>query len=92
MNSKLDRIAEWADHEDFSASIENAARLDEPAEVDPMVSTSLRMPKSLMDWVREQAAAESMRPTAWIRRLIEQQRDHGDLARRVERLERLVEK
>jgi len=57
-----------------------------------MVTTSLRMPKSLLDWVRGQAAKEHVRPTVLIRQWIEQRRDVGgdDLAGRVERLEQAV--
>lgn len=39
---------------------------------DPMVTTSLRLPKSELDWVREQAAEAGVKPTALIRRWIEE--------------------
>ncbi len=62
---------------------------------DPMITTSLRLPKSLLDWVREQAAAEHTKPTALIRRWIEQRRDDdsltaGGATARIERLEQAV--
>ena len=40
-------------------------------EADPMVTTSLRPPKSLLDWVREQAVAQHVRPAGLIRQWIE---------------------
>ncbi len=59
-----------------------------------MITTSLRLPKSLLDWVREQAAAEHTKPTALIRRWIEQRRDDDSLTAgataRIERLEQAV--
>jgi hypothetical protein len=45
-------------------------------EADPMVTTSLRLSKSVLGWVRQQAESERIRPTALIRRGIEEQR-HG---------------
>lgn len=38
---------------------------------DPMIIASPRVPKSLLDQVRERAAAEDVKTTAWIRGLIE---------------------
>ncbi|MDI2032131.1 hypothetical protein QFW96_26175 [Saccharopolyspora sp. TS4A08] len=40
-------------------------------EPDPMITTSLRLPESLLDQVRDRAAAEDVKTTAWIRGLIE---------------------
>lgn len=93
--SKLDEIAEYAQNHDFSAEMEQGVWEDD-TETDPMVTTSLRLPKSLLDWVRERAAAQHVRPSVLIRQWIEQRRDVGDasdaaeLATRVERLERAV--
>jgi hypothetical protein len=57
-----------------------------------MVTTSLRLPKSLLNWVRGQAAKEDVRPAVLIRQRIEQRREAGDddLAGRIERLEQAV--
>jgi len=61
-----------------------------------MVTTSVRLPKSLLDWVRHRTAAEHVRPSVLIRQWIEQHRDAaeaggaGDLAARVERLKHAV--
>lgn len=67
---------------------------DPEVDPDPMVTTSLRLPKSLLDWVREQAGVEHTKPTALIRRWIEQRRDDDSLAAgataRIERLEQAV--
>ena len=69
---------------------------EEDTEADPMITTSLRLPKSLLDWVRELAADQHVRPSVLIRQWVEQRRDAGggagveDLAVRVERLEQAV--
>ncbi|MGH3839148.1 MAG: hypothetical protein ACRDSF_26145 [Pseudonocardiaceae bacterium] len=83
-------LAEYADTHDLSTELEQAHRED-TTDPDPMVTTSLRLPKSLLDWVRDQAADEGLRPTALIRRWIEQRRDGTEgLAERVRRLEEIV--
>lgn len=93
--SKLDELATYAQTHDFSAEMEEGV-WETDTEADPMVTTSLRLPKSLLDWVREQAAAQHVRPSGLIRQWIEQRRDSGgaanveDLAARLERLERTV--
>jgi hypothetical protein len=88
-----EKLAQLRDHYatvDLTAEIERA-HWEADVEPDPMVTTSLRLPKSLLDWVRQQAEAEHVKPTALIRRWIEQHRD--DRATDVSgRLERLVER
>jgi Arc/MetJ-type ribon-helix-helix transcriptional regulator len=93
--SKLDEIAGYAEHHDFAVEMEQGTWETE-TDTDPMVTTSVRLPKSLLDWVRRRAAAQHVRPSVLIRQWIEQHRDaaeaesEGDLAARVERLERAV--
>ncbi|MDR7301863.1 hypothetical protein [Haloactinomyces albus] len=99
--ARLDEIAEYYDTHDTSAELRRA-KPENDTESDPMVSTSLRLPKSLLDWVREQADAEHIRPTALIRRWLEQKRDSEQPGRkhpaddaasvdeRVRRLEEIV--
>lgn len=93
--SKLDEIAGYAEHHDFGAEMEQCTWEADTA-ADPMITTSVRLPKSLLDWVRHRADAQHVRPSVLIRQWIEQQRDAaetegaGDLATRVERLERAV--
>ena len=93
--SKLDEIAEYAEHHDFAAEMEQGS-WEADADADPMITTSVRLPKSLLDWVRRSAAAQHVRPSVLIRQWIEQHRDAaetegtGDLAARVERLEHAV--
>jgi hypothetical protein len=93
--SKLDEIAEYADSHDFSAEMEQGV-WEADIEADPMITTSVRLPKSLLDWVREQAAIEHVRPSVLIRQWLEQHRDGGagnrmnDLPARVTRLESAV--
>jgi hypothetical protein len=89
---KLAQLRDHYDTTDLSAEIERA-HWETEVESDPMVTTSLRLPKSVLDWVRQQAEAEHVKPTALIRRWIEQQREEraedvsGRLERLVERLE-----
>ncbi|MGI8816451.1 MAG: hypothetical protein ACR2G2_14565 [Pseudonocardia sp.] len=96
MNEKeLAELREHFDTADLSDDIE-AATWKSAAEPDPMVVTSLRLPKSLLDWVRGQADAERVKPTALIRRWLEDRRsgERGEpdvtlasLAARIDRLE-----
>lgn len=96
MNEKdLAELREHFDSTDLSDAIESATWETE-VDPDPMVVTSLRLPKSLLDWVRAQAEAERVKPTALIRRWIEDRRPAqtragqptlADLAARVDRLE-----
>ncbi|MGH9071144.1 MAG: hypothetical protein ACRDX8_08285 [Acidimicrobiales bacterium] len=93
--TKLDEIAAHAASHDFAAEIDQGVWEDD-TEPDPMVTTSLRLPKSLLDWVRERATDQHVRPSVLIRQWVEQRRDADggagveDLALRVERLERAV--
>lgn len=93
--SKLDEIADYAHQHDFAAEMEHGG-WEETADADPMVTTSVRLPRSLLDWVRRRAAAQHARPRVLIRQWVEQQRDAaeaegaGDLAARAERLEHAV--
>ncbi|MDQ3154977.1 MAG: hypothetical protein M3R63_25660 [Actinomycetota bacterium] len=48
--TKLQRLAEYYDTHDTSEELERAERVDEPVDPDPMVSLSLRLPTSLLDW------------------------------------------
>lgn len=75
--SKRDAITEYAQAHDFAAEIKQGT-WEEDTESDPMVTTSVRLPKSLLDWVREQAASRHMRPSVLIRQWLEQQRDAAD--------------
>jgi len=93
--SKLDEIADYAQRHDFAAEMEQGS-WEADTDADPMVTTSVRLPKSLLDWVRRNAAAQHVRPSVLIRQWIEQHRDAtepegpADLTARVERLERAV--
>lgn len=91
--TKLERLAAYYDTHDTSEELERAELVDEPVEPDPMVSLSLRLPKSLLDWVRAQARAEHTKPTQLIRRWIEERRTgEPSLEQRVRRLEDLVQR
>lgn len=91
--SKLHRLAEYYDTHDTSGELERAELVDEPVDTDPMVSLSLRLPTSLLDWVRAQARAEHTKPTQLIRRWIEERHaGQPSLEQRVRRLENLVQR
>lgn len=86
----IDQLRGFLDDNDTSAEMEHGHWETDSAD-DPMVTTSLRLPKSLLDWVRDQAAAEHVKPTAWIRSLIENNRAGGSgLEERVSVLETLL--
>lgn len=93
--NKLDEIAEYAQSHDFATEMEQGT-WEADTEADPMVTTSVRLPKSLLDWVRGNAASQHVRPSTLIRQWLEQQRDAdavggtADLATRVARLETAV--
>lgn len=90
-----DEVTAHAQEQDFSAAMA-AGVWETDTSSDPMVTTSVRLPKSLLNRVRDQAAAQHVRPSGLIRRWIEQRRDAGgaggleDLTARLERLEQLV--
>lgn len=70
---KLDELREHFDSTDFAEVIESAT-WESDVDADPMIVTSVRLPRSLLGWVRQQAAAEQLKPTALIRRWIEDRR------------------
>ena len=73
-----DKIARLREHYDTTDTAEEIERSEgtweTDVESDPMVTTSLRLPKSDLDWVREQASAAGVKPTALIRRWIGEHR------------------
>lgn len=84
-DNRLNEIAEYAEQHDFSAEIEEQGTWHPGGEpdADPMVSSSLRLPKSLLDWARAEADKNHVRPTALIRTWIEEKRaDTETLAQR----------
>lgn len=101
MSMTPDQLAELREHYDTTSTADemtDAGGWETDIDPDPMVTTSLRLPKSLLDWVRAQAMAEKVKPTALVRRWVEERRDHAvgpapagdDLVERLERLERAV--
>jgi len=67
----VERLAGYYDRTDLSSEIEQA-ELDESVDQDPMVTTSLRLPKSVLDEVRKQAALAGLKPTQLMRQWMEQ--------------------
>jgi hypothetical protein len=70
---KRDALREHYDTTDLTDAIDSAT-WDTEVDSDPMVVTSVRMPRSLLEWVREQAEIDQVKPTALIRRWIEDRR------------------
>jgi hypothetical protein len=69
---ELEEVVGYVDSHDMLSEIEAAERYDEPPAEDPMITTSLRLPRSVMQEVRAVAEAEGMKPTAQMRRWIEE--------------------
>ncbi|MCI2422183.1 hypothetical protein MOQ72_32605 [Saccharopolyspora sp. K220] len=69
--AKPDELAKYYDSHNTSVEMESGHWVTEPPESDPMITTSLRLPKSLLDRVRTRAADEDMKATVWIQALIE---------------------
>ena len=46
--SKLDEMADYAEHHDFAAEMEQGS-WEADADADPMITTSVRLPKSLLE-------------------------------------------
>lgn len=90
--NKLARIADYAETHYFADEM-NAGRWIDATEPDPdpMVSTSIRLPKSLLDWLRNQAAERGVKHTALIRLWLEEKRGGAvDANERIRRLEEAV--
>jgi len=89
-------MRELRDHYDTQSTASEMVNGTWESEVqaDPMVTTSLRLPKSLLDWVREQADSQQTKPTTLIRHWIEERRANGgpsdDVTARLKRLEDVV--
>jgi hypothetical protein len=69
---QLERIAREYEAGDASAELERA-ELDDSTLAEPMVTTSLRLSKSVMDAVGAAAEVGGIRPTALMRGWVEQQ-------------------
>ena len=92
MTTKLEEAAAYAETHDLADEMDGGQWIDatEP-DPDPMISTSLRLPQSLLDWVRQQAAEQGIKHTALIRIWLEQKRGGTvDINQRVRRLEAAV--
>lgn len=75
-SSEHDDIAALREHHDTKSTAreladEGAGRWETDVDHDPMITTSMRLPKSILDQVRERAAVVGLKPTALIRAWIE---------------------
>ncbi|MDN5915042.1 MAG: hypothetical protein L0I76_08035 [Pseudonocardia sp.] len=99
---KTDELRDHYDTTDTSDQMDGGT-WETDVDPNPMVTTSLRLPKDVLDWVREQAAEQHTKPTALIRQWIEQRqaisrRPHklvtggrpAELEERLQRLEQAV--
>ena len=68
---QLEQLAAACETGDASAELERAD-YDDSITAEPMVTTSLRLPKPVMDAVRAAADARGVRPTALMREWVEQ--------------------
>ena len=69
-NKKMRELREFYDTHDTSDEMDDGHWVTE-VNTDPMVTTSLRLPKSVLDKVRAAARARGVRPTALMREWIE---------------------
>lgn len=89
--SGIDELREYYDNADMSESIRNAT--EDTAVVDEvMVSTSIRLPKSLMDRVRAQATRAGVPATTLMRQWVTDRLDDSQSAAviSVRELERFI--
>lgn len=77
-NSEMDEIAEYYETHDTASEMEGG-RVVQPLS-DPMIVTSVRLPKSTLDQIRNEAGHRGIGPTQLIRQWIEAAllRDVGD--------------
>lgn len=74
----------------------DGGRWEKDTDPNPMVGTSIRLPRDVLTWVREQAEAEGVGQSVVIRRAIERDRaaatagTEGDVRDRLARLEQAV--
>ncbi|WP_046470427.1 CopG family antitoxin [Allosalinactinospora lopnorensis] len=70
-DKKWDELAEYVDEHDFSAEVESGEWDDRVVE-NPMVTTSLRLPRDVLERLREIAAERGIKVTALMRDWLEQ--------------------
>ncbi|MFB9251515.1 CopG family antitoxin [Sphaerisporangium melleum] len=68
---KIDELAAYYDEHDTTAELEKAVPREAVPVDEVMIVTSLRLPKPVMDQVRERARARGVKPTALIREWVE---------------------
>lgn len=83
-HNDLEQTAAFYDTHDTSADLERA-EFDDSVVAEPMITTSLRVPKPVMDGIRAAAEARGMRATVLMREWIEER-----LARESESAEQVV--
>ena len=71
LRNTLDHLAAFYGSRDTTAEMESGRWESSASEADPLVTTPLRLPKSVLDRVRRRAAAENEKPMEWIRAAVE---------------------
>jgi hypothetical protein len=69
---KLEELATYFDKHDFSAEMEEGKWVTPETETEPMITTSLRLPRSVMDAVRSEANGRGIKPTQLVREWVEE--------------------
>jgi hypothetical protein len=68
---EIDDLAAYYDEHDTTADLERAVPREPVPTDEVMIVTSLRLPKPVMDQVRERAQERGVKPTALIREWVE---------------------
>jgi len=90
--AELEELAEYYDNHDTSAEMEHG----EWIELQPMATTSLRLPADVIDQLKQQARARHLRYTSYVRSILERTArtrippEIADITERLERIERAV--
>lgn len=63
---ELERIAEYYDTHDTSAGMDGAEPVDPTVVERPMISIPLRLPKAVLDAIRQAARAQGVAPAALV--------------------------
>lgn len=70
-DKRINKLREHYDTTDASADLDQAI-LDDTVQDDPMIGITVRLPRAVLNQVRDLAASKDMKVTALIRDLVEQ--------------------
>lgn len=72
MSDKIDKLREYYDRTDTSQELETATLEHPDATAEPMVTYALRLPKPVLDSLRQAAGTRNMRVSALMRTWLEE--------------------